>query len=308
MAEKEQSPKRYYWLKLQERFFDQKEIKLLRKIAGGETYTIIYLQLLLLSLRSDGKLYFDSVGDSFAEELALELDEEIANVEVTLSYLQKKGLAEIITNDELYMTQYPEMVGSESYSAERMRRARRRKERQSDTVASQSDSLPSQSKHNVQACDEEKELEKELELEIDKDIENKKKLVGQRSPDKAETIPYKLILDYLNEKTGSGFRNVEGNKKLIRARWNEGYTQADFEKVIDNMVANWKGVIFSGGVAAETYLQPSTLFSGNFDKYLNQVPKTKKQNPYDNGVDYSVPDELKVIVPDGELDLEELPF
>ena len=41
--------KRYYWLKLDRGFFDQKEIKLLRKIAGGDTYTIIYLKLLLAS-------------------------------------------------------------------------------------------------------------------------------------------------------------------------------------------------------------------------------------------------------------------
>ena len=31
--------KKYYWLKLKEDFFRQKEIKKLRKIAGGDTYT-----------------------------------------------------------------------------------------------------------------------------------------------------------------------------------------------------------------------------------------------------------------------------
>ena len=36
--------KQYYWLQLKEDFFRQKEIKLLRKIAGGDTYTIIYLK------------------------------------------------------------------------------------------------------------------------------------------------------------------------------------------------------------------------------------------------------------------------
>lgn len=33
--------KRYYWLKLPDGFFRQKAIKKLRKIAGGDTYTII---------------------------------------------------------------------------------------------------------------------------------------------------------------------------------------------------------------------------------------------------------------------------
>lgn len=33
--------KRYYWFKLQEDFFNRKEVKLLRKVAGGDTYTVI---------------------------------------------------------------------------------------------------------------------------------------------------------------------------------------------------------------------------------------------------------------------------
>ena len=40
--------KRYYWLKLPDGFFRQKAIKKLRKIAGGDTYTIIYLKMLLV--------------------------------------------------------------------------------------------------------------------------------------------------------------------------------------------------------------------------------------------------------------------
>ena len=47
--------KRYYWIKLKEEFFTDKRIKRLRRISGGDTYTIIYLKLLLLSLKDDGK-------------------------------------------------------------------------------------------------------------------------------------------------------------------------------------------------------------------------------------------------------------
>lgn len=35
--------KRYYWIKLKEEFFTDKRIKRLRRISGGDTYTIIYL-------------------------------------------------------------------------------------------------------------------------------------------------------------------------------------------------------------------------------------------------------------------------
>lgn len=92
-----------------------------------------------------------------------------------------------------------------------------------------------------------------------------------------EVIPYSEIISYLNEKTGRGFRNVDANKKLIKARWNEGFKVEDFKTVIDNMVTNWSGKIFNG-VPAENYLQPKTLFSNKFDNYLNQKPITRPQD------------------------------
>ena len=45
--------KRYYWIKLKEEFFTDKRIERLRRISGGDTYTIIYLKLLLLSLKDE---------------------------------------------------------------------------------------------------------------------------------------------------------------------------------------------------------------------------------------------------------------
>ena len=93
------------------------------------------------------------------------------------------------------------------------------------------------------------------------------------------SIPYSEIIDYLNEKTGRSFRNIDANKKLIKARCNDGYKLDDFKTVIDNMVANWSGKEFNG-TPAETYLQPKTLFSNKFDSYLNQIPKTYVNNDY----------------------------
>ena len=57
--------KRYYWLKLQKDFFTQPKIKKLRKIAGGDTYTIIYLKMQLLSLNNGGKLFFEGIEENF---------------------------------------------------------------------------------------------------------------------------------------------------------------------------------------------------------------------------------------------------
>lgn len=116
--------KRYWWLKLPEDFFNQIEIKLLRKIAGGDTYTIIYQKMLLLSLKNGGLLYFEGFAEKFAEEISLTIDEKLENVEVTLSFLQSKNL--IVELDEMTfeMQKAKIMTGSETSGAERTRRYR----------------------------------------------------------------------------------------------------------------------------------------------------------------------------------------
>lgn len=163
--------KRYFWLKLRKDFFNQKEIKLLRKIAGGDTYTIIYLKILLLSLENDGKVYFDGVATSFAEEIALEIDEDAENVGVCMKFLEQKGLLVYESEDEMDLTALPEMIGSESESARRVRKHRQNKLLQEKTL--QCNTKPLQSNKNVTT---EKETEKEIEkeLEIEKDQENRR--------------------------------------------------------------------------------------------------------------------------------------
>lgn len=117
---------RLYWLKLKDDFFRQKEIKRLRMIAGGDTYTIIYLKLLLLSLSNSGEIYYDAIGDSFINELALELDEKPDNVDVTVKYLISKGMIDMENSETMVMSHLPEMIGSESDSAKRVRKHRTR--------------------------------------------------------------------------------------------------------------------------------------------------------------------------------------
>jgi len=92
--------KRYYWIKLKEEFFTDKRIKRLRRISGGDTYTIIYLKLLLLSLKDEGKLYYDGVESDFIKELALTIDETDDDVMVTVNYLINQGLLEVVTEND----------------------------------------------------------------------------------------------------------------------------------------------------------------------------------------------------------------
>lgn len=151
--------KKFYWLKLKEGFFGDKEIKKLRKLAGGDTYTIIYLKLMLLSLRENGRLYFEGIEDTFYEELALEIDEESDNVKFTLLYLQKTGLLEEISDVEAFLTQIPECVGSETDKAALMRKSRARKK----ALEVQDGNNVTEALPTVTKCYTEKEIREEEE-------------------------------------------------------------------------------------------------------------------------------------------------
>lgn len=102
-----------------------------------------------------------------------------------------------------------------------------------------------------------------------KEEKNKEvKDIVEQKPD--DPIPYREIIDYLNQQTGKSFRHsAAANKKLIKARWNEGYTTDQFKRVIDNKCQDW---IHDSKM--NQYLQPSTLFAGKFDRYLNQRNRT----------------------------------
>lgn len=152
--------KKYYWLKLRNNWFLDKRIKKIRSIAGGDTYTIIYLKMQLLSLKNEGKLFFEGVEDDFVSELALDLDEEVENVKITVSFLMKNGLIELNATDEYLLTEVPNMIGSETDKAELMRR-RRAVSKNGNTVTK---ALPPVTKCYTEI---EKEIDKEKELETD---------------------------------------------------------------------------------------------------------------------------------------------
>lgn len=117
--------RRYYWFKLKDDFFDGVKIKKLRQLAGGDTYTIIYLKMLLKAMKHDGVLEYQGVEGNIYEEIALDIDEKAENVQVALTYLLSKGLAEQIGND-CFLPESVENVGSENSSAQRVREYRNR--------------------------------------------------------------------------------------------------------------------------------------------------------------------------------------
>ena len=219
-------------------------------MAGGDTYTIIYLEMLVKSADTNGTIYFQGAGSDIAEELALMLNENVEDVRALLAYLEAKNL---IThpdlNQDIYLVATPDLTGSETGSARRVRAFRERQKKQetlqSNTQVTISNDSKSKSKSN-------------------KDI-----LSGSEEPDQ---LPYKEVVDYLNEKTGSKYRSSgTKTKNSIKARFNEGFSLDDFRTVIDVKSKQWLT-----DQKMKQYLRPETLFGTKFESYLNENQVTSK--------------------------------
>lgn len=88
---------------------------------------------------------------------------------------------------------------------------------------------------------------------------------------------YSRVIDYLNKKADTRYRSTtKKNKDLIKARINEGFTEDDFIKVIDNKVKEW------ANTDMQKYLRPETLFGTKFEGYLNQK-EVVSNGQYSNG-------------------------
>lgn len=186
--------KQYYWLKLEKDFFKSKEIKKLRKIAGGDTLTIIYLKMALYSLENEGVLIYEGIEEDLAAELSLELDEEVENIKLVLAFLQNNKMIET-KGEDFYLNRIPEMTGKETGAAKRMRISRQRKEDNKQLVCNN----VTEQLQDVTVSYTEKELELEKELEKDIEIEL---LTKQQIENLNETFP-KIDYEFYLEKIKS---------------------------------------------------------------------------------------------------------
>lgn len=156
--------KKYYWLKLKEDFFEEKQIKYLRKLPDGDKLVIAYLKMQLKSLRTEGFIKYDKILPSNVEELAMILDEDTNIVKLVLQALLQVKAIEILDDGSFYMIAMQDLIGKEGQSAERVRRFREKQKQ-----------IALQCNTTVTKCNTEIKIEKELEKDIEKDKKKKSK-------------------------------------------------------------------------------------------------------------------------------------
>lgn len=163
--------KKYYWLKLNQNFFEREEVKVLEGMENGEQYINFYLKLLLKSIATEGKLLFRNIIPYTPEMLATITNTNVDTVMVATKLFLDFGLMQKLDDGTLFMSEIQNMIGCETKWAKKKREYREKLEATKDNVPALSESNPSTVR---QEKDKEIELEKELDIDKEKDKDKDK--------------------------------------------------------------------------------------------------------------------------------------
>lgn len=242
--------KRYYWLKLDEKFFEGDTIQWLEEQKNGKDYVIFYLKLMLKSLQNDGSL-IRYVGEKLIPYDITALAKLTGTNEDTVAVAMKTfvdiGLVDLKDSGEIYMSQIEEMVGSETHYAVQKRKQR--------AVEGSQKRLGGQCPDNVKKCPPEIELEKDIEK------------------DKNTSSSASLTEDF--EKLWNFYPNKQGKKKAFTAYQRAMKNGATNKQVQDGIIK------YKKHLAANDWLKPahgSTWFANERwnDEYDTKAERTGK--------------------------------
>lgn len=168
--------KRFYWIKLRENFFQQETIDWLMEQENGSAYIVLYLKMCLLTANTSGEL-IRTIGDMTIpyepKKISQKTGFDIDTVNVALSLFKHLGLIEETQEGIPVMPEVKNMVGSESESAARVRKYRKKKK----ALQSNTDVTNKALQSNVEIRD------KSIEYR-DKSKENREEKVESRKKEK----------------------------------------------------------------------------------------------------------------------------
>ena len=240
------------WIKLNTAMFDNSKIRYIRTLPEGNNMVLIWVMLLSKAgkCNASGFIFLTENIPYTSQMLAAEFGFDLYLIELALATFVKLNMIQLEEHiiKIAGWEEHQNIDGLDRIREQTRKRVAKYRENQKQ--------LPC----NVTSNDtvtEGNAIEEEREEEIDINI-------------------YSSIINYLNKKANTRYRvNNKKTKTLIKARFNEGFTEDDFYKVIDNKVNEWANTDMN------KYLRPETLFSPKFEGYLNQ--KEIKNAQYSNG-------------------------
>lgn len=289
--------KRFFWLKLRESFFNDTYIKAMRTLPHGDNLVVTYLEMALYSLKTNGVIEYGELMPSLNEEIAIAINEPVSRVKKTIDLLIKSRAAEFDGNN-LCLTEMMKLMGSESTSAERMRKLRSKKsDEPAVTSASQSDNaVTSQVTKSVTT-----EIEKEKEIESEQEQDTP-------LPPSGETRDYPAIVEQFNSVCEAlpKVRDItEPRKKAISSALkrlgDEGLTELFRKTAASDFLSGRKG---EWKATFDWILKPANLtkiIEGNYDNADSAAQQIPEKTDYTCGGKY-----VNMLEQTGELD--EYPF
>ena len=270
--------KKYYYMRLQEGYFDSDEQILLESMPDGYLYSNILLKLYLKSLKRNGLLMFNERIPYNAQMIATITRHQIGTVEKAMEIFQQLGIVEVLDSGAIYMMDVQNYVGKTSTEADRIRAYRAKVEEEKNKAQPLPESTCTNKQDSLYICTPEKEKKTIMPVSDETDcVDSPKKQKNKEL--------YSEIVSYLNKKAGTKYRpSTPKTQALIRARESEGFSLDDFNIVIDKKCAEW-----IGDERMEQYLRPETLFGTKFEAYLNAKP-SKRQT--DTGITHGDQNDL----------------
>lgn len=284
--------KRFFWLKLRETFFNETYIKAMRTFKNGDSLVLTYLEMALYSLKSNGVIERGELTQSLADEISIAINEPVPRVKKTIEMLTKARVAEL-DGDRLYLTEMMKLMGSESTSAERMRKLRSRK----------SDELPPSQCDSAVTSPVTKSVTTEIELEKESETDS-----DAPSPPVGETrgcdevvSQFNSICVSLNKVSGMTEPRRKAVQSALQAVGQEKITElfrkaeaSDF--LTKRNSTGWKAG-FDWLMKPENYTK---VLEGNYD---NRNSAQTVQTDYTNGGLHP-----NILEMSGDVDPEDYPF
>ena len=173
--------KKFYWIKLKTDFFNREDIDFLLSQPNGSQYVVLYQMLCLSTANTDGKLE-TRIGEVIvpfnAEKVVRDCKYfDIDTVNIAMTLYKKMGIVYEQEDGTLRISNYDELVGTETKWAEKKRLYREKQKeigQSEDNVLIESSECPPESPSNVQ----QENREKIIDIRDNKKEKKKKKTLA----------------------------------------------------------------------------------------------------------------------------------
>ncbi|TXJ01172.1 MAG: hypothetical protein E6Q32_04965 [Neisseriales bacterium] len=116
--------KRFFWIKLNDIFFERKDIQLIESLPNGKEYVLLLLKLMMLAINSEGRLVVKNLFPYNPQMLATVTHSNVDTVRSAIDIFIKFDLMSTLDDGTLYMNEVQALLGSETEHAAKKRNYR----------------------------------------------------------------------------------------------------------------------------------------------------------------------------------------